>query len=489
MVPNLTKGRGIKGTALYVLHDERTLEEKAIGAEYTPDYQTAERVGFTATRNLSTDDAGLAWRLMCQTAKERDQLKQAAGVHKGGREAKYQCGHLSLSWEHGAKPDAAEMQRAAEGALTALGWEKLQALIVEHKDHEHAHCHIVVNLVDPETGKIAPNIKNDHEVLQRWAHDYEQETGRVVCRNRAERYAAQEQAEQRDQVQQAERRKWLPRHEWEAQRRAEREATQREQADQRAASLAEAKAQIREKAAEQREQHRKEWADLYKRHRQEDFALEKRDQRQDRELARAIKNPEERAAYFNRHAAELWQAHGEKKFATTEALLAPSQLHAATEKAQATRRAEQEARHAAEKAELAAKVEQARHEAQREIWKAHNERVKGKERDPEPTRPVSPAEAELKRYGDQRAAAAKARQDRAAGFARPDPAAEDPAKKTAADPARDSTRTDQQKAKPEPEKGKPANTNERDGYAEWLAMQRARSQRERERDRRRERER
>ena len=269
MIPNLTKGAGIKGTALYVLHDERQLEDVALGDMLSPEAQSAERVGFTATRNLPTDNPELAWRLMCTTAKNQDELKRAAGVHAGGRRTEKFCGHLSLSWEHGEQPGREEMLKAADGALTAMGWEKLQALIVEHKDHDHAHCHIVVNLIDPETGKAAPNAKNDYEKLQAWAYEYEKERGKIVCADRAR--AIEEKAAGVDRQQQDEKpKRWLSRSEWEAQRDAAKAAGQerwKEQQADRAAVLQETKAQARTVAAEVREEFRPEWAELYKKQR------------------------------------------------------------------------------------------------------------------------------------------------------------------------------------------------------------------------------
>lgn len=370
MVPNLTKGAGIKGTALYVLHDERTLEEKAIGWELGEEYQSAHRRGFTDTRNLSTDNPDLAWRLMCATAKNHKELKQAAGIHKGGRQTEKFCGHMSLSWEHDAAPDKAEMLRAAEGALTALGWEKLQALIVEHTDHDHAHCHIVVNLIDPETGKAAPNAKGDYEKLQKWAFEYESQRGKIVCDRRAERMQAAEQ-----EAPKPERRQWLPRKEWEAQRRAEREAAKAADAQQRRAIMAETMAKMRQNAADVREAFRGEWAALYREQRAELAKMDRQQAAQDRQLEKALGTHSGRVQFFNQHRDELWQALEGKQFATVEALTSPRTLTAAMQQAQAAQREQLDKMQAAAKADLAARVEAARHHGEREIWHDHKERV------------------------------------------------------------------------------------------------------------------
>lgn len=201
MIPKLIKGRGIKGVALYVLFDKRAQPDGKPGPEPVPRppagtvfeeiafdrAQTSERVGFTATRNLSTDDPHEAWRLMCQTAILQDDLRAKAGVRAGGRKTENQVGHLSLSWHPDENPDQAEMERAADSALKAMGWDHLEAMIVEHTDEAHKHVHIIVCMIDPETGRTAPNRQNDFaRVLQPWAYEFEKAQGRIRCADRAE---------------------------------------------------------------------------------------------------------------------------------------------------------------------------------------------------------------------------------------------------------------------------------------------------------------
>lgn len=70
MVPRIprTKGKGVgtsfKGTAAYLLHDEGQA-------------QTSDRVLWTDTRNLATDNPDQAWRVMAATAMDSDRLKRA----------------------------------------------------------------------------------------------------------------------------------------------------------------------------------------------------------------------------------------------------------------------------------------------------------------------------------------------------------------------------------------------------------------------------
>ena len=380
MMPNLSKGAGIKGAALYVLHDERSLEDRAIGRELTPDQQTAGRVGFTATRNLSTDNPELAWRLMCATAKSQEELKRASGQKMTGRKAEKFCGHLSLSWEHQTQPDRAEMLRAADGALKALGWEKLQALIVQHKDHEHAHIHIVVNLVDPETGRIAPT-SNDRHKVQEWADKYDEARGLNVAPNRRAKVKARERQEPTP-----ERKRAHTRAEWEAGQRAANDdrptpRTRAEKVDAYRAAVAQA-----------REAMRPEWGEHYKQQRSEAAKLARLHREQRREFERAAtprrtlepspyKGAAVRAtaprrtellAFYNRHRETIWRGLEGQKVTTSAALLSPAVMHTALEKAQAQDRAAQSVAADTRRAALVEKMAAARQQAQREIFWQHD---------------------------------------------------------------------------------------------------------------------
>ena len=67
MVPRIAKtGRSFKGAALYYLHDEQA--------------QTSERVAFTMTLNLPTDDPDRAMAHMVDTATHAAALKARAGL-------------------------------------------------------------------------------------------------------------------------------------------------------------------------------------------------------------------------------------------------------------------------------------------------------------------------------------------------------------------------------------------------------------------------
>ena len=102
--------------------------------------------------------------------------------------------HYTLSWAKDESPDRAEMNRAADQTLKALGLERHQALIVAHRDTDHPHLHVVANRVDPETGKAA-KLGNDRLKLANWAERWERDRGGIKCpervTNREKREAGQ----------------------------------------------------------------------------------------------------------------------------------------------------------------------------------------------------------------------------------------------------------------------------------------------------------
>ena len=81
------------------------------------------------------------------------------------------------------------MRETAADALRALGMENRQAVIVEHTDRPHKHVHVIVNLVDPETGQAVPLSNDDHK-LDRWADDYEVSQGVIRSPERRAKFHA-----------------------------------------------------------------------------------------------------------------------------------------------------------------------------------------------------------------------------------------------------------------------------------------------------------
>lgn len=177
-------GHSFKGSMAYYLHDKKQEQDAA-----HPD--TAARVAWTESRNLSVADPELATGVMIATARQADELKAAAGVKATGR--KSTAGPVfafSLGWHPSEAEglDKAEMLRAADHALQVLKLGDRQAVIVAHRDTAHPHVHVIVNRVCPQTGKSAVIAKPDVLKLDKWANDYEQARGKIVSPNRAAKY-------------------------------------------------------------------------------------------------------------------------------------------------------------------------------------------------------------------------------------------------------------------------------------------------------------
>ncbi len=190
MVPKVTKtGTSFKGAMAYYLHDKGE--------------QTAERVDWTHTLNLATDDPEAAWKIMAATAQSADQLKQQAGIRAGRKAGSDVVYAYSLGWhpDERGKISRAEMVRAAKESLKAIGAADRQAVIVAHNDADHPHVHVIVNRVSPENGKMLGR-HNDFKKLEKWALDYRRERGEELdyCPKREAKAQAAEQTAKGEKV-------------------------------------------------------------------------------------------------------------------------------------------------------------------------------------------------------------------------------------------------------------------------------------------------
>lgn len=180
-----TKGRAtgtsFKGVFAYLQHDKRNEGQAA--------NDTGERVDWQAFRNLATDSPDMAWRIMMATANQQDALKREAGQSAAGNKSDKVVFHYSLGWHPDEKDrlSKAEMLRAADESLRALGAEGHQAAIIAHNDTKHPHVHVVINRVHPEHGKML-DLWKYQERLSKWAMSYEQERGKIYCENRVENW-------------------------------------------------------------------------------------------------------------------------------------------------------------------------------------------------------------------------------------------------------------------------------------------------------------
>lgn len=126
-----------------------------------------ERVAWSASRNLPTDDPELAGKIMRATAAQNVRVKQPVY-------------HLALSFDPGDQVDRAAMLRVADRVIEALDLQSHQILIVAHRDRGHPHMHLLVNRVHPETGLVW-NRWQDRAVIQQVLREQERALGlRIV---------------------------------------------------------------------------------------------------------------------------------------------------------------------------------------------------------------------------------------------------------------------------------------------------------------------
>jgi len=171
MVPRITKrGHSFKGAAQYYLHDKNA--------------QTDERVAWTHTHNLPTNDPQKGFGWMAHTAIHADRLKHEAGVNKTGRKSTAGVVYsFFLSWHPDQNPSQETQQQAALDTLTKLRLSDHEAIVIAHRDEAHPHVHIICNLVHPESGKVAvPSY--DRLTLSKWAENLERADGEILCEQR-----------------------------------------------------------------------------------------------------------------------------------------------------------------------------------------------------------------------------------------------------------------------------------------------------------------
>jgi len=187
-------GNSFAGIAKYVLHDK----DRAT---------TSDRVAWTETRNLATDDPHVAWRIMAATAMDQSRIKQQAGGRATAKPSKGSVLHYTLSWREDEVEGLTreEMLQAADESLKLFGRNKSkknirqfadehQVLIVCHDDEPHPHVHIIVNRVHPGHGLILVT-SNDFKKLSRWAEKRERDNGKILCEQRVKNNAARDRGE------------------------------------------------------------------------------------------------------------------------------------------------------------------------------------------------------------------------------------------------------------------------------------------------------
>jgi hypothetical protein len=183
-----SNGGSFRGAGAYYLHDKS--DDASLDKALKP--QTAERVWFSETRNCMNNDPFRALDEMWGVAEDQAYLKMQAGVKRGGRVCEDAVKTMSLSWHKDDAPSPEHMIEAADAFLKQMKWDEHQAVLVGHNDTDHRHIHIILNRVNPNTGRTLDDFR-EQKRAQSWALDYEREHGQVRCEKRE--VNAQKQAE------------------------------------------------------------------------------------------------------------------------------------------------------------------------------------------------------------------------------------------------------------------------------------------------------
>ncbi len=184
-------GHSFKGAFAYYLHDKRP-------DPTGPHPGTAERVAWMEVLNLAHDDPAYVQGVMIATARNAEQIKRQAGIKATGRKATGGAVFAySIQWhpENETIPDRAGMLEIARETLKILGAEDRQVAFIAHTDTPHPHVHIVINRVDPATGRVLVLHKNADK-LDEWAAKYERDRGEIVSPNRDAKHEARKRRPQ-----------------------------------------------------------------------------------------------------------------------------------------------------------------------------------------------------------------------------------------------------------------------------------------------------
>jgi len=123
-----------------------------------------DRVDWIASRNLcDIDDPEIAGRLMAATAEQSLRIQKPVY-------------HVSIAFDPHDPVNRPRMELVADRVLDNLGLSEHQAMFLAHRDREHAHVHIVVNRVHPDTG-VAWERWQDHPKIERTLRGMERELG------------------------------------------------------------------------------------------------------------------------------------------------------------------------------------------------------------------------------------------------------------------------------------------------------------------------
>lgn len=319
---------------------------KGIASYLTKPREDQHRALWTATQNVGTENIDMAARIMAATAMNAERMKAENGGDGRGRKAtKGPVYHTIMSWDESRHPDAQHQEETARALLAKLGLDRAQAVMVGHNDNGKTHLHIVVNLVDPETGKRI-DIGNDHNKMSSFRKQYARENGidldqLMPNQSRNEALREEAKAEKQRRAQQPEQeapspiedyrrgRRRLSRDEWNAMKaelferqKAEREAVKAEQggdwaaakqvlADRREQEKARFKAAYEDAREQLKAEMKPHWDQFYARQKAEREAVKVQQKNDWHEAKRVI--ADRKARNKDRFSAALAHARAELK--------------------------------------------------------------------------------------------------------------------------------------------------------------------------------
>ena len=162
------RGRSFAGASAYYLHDKQAT--------------TSERVAWTHSENIGTQDAELGFRWMAATSIAANEAKAASRAR--GRRIEKPVWTIALSWAPGEEPSREHMVETAKSWLASRKLDKHQVVMVSHQDEGYHHLHLVVNLVSTDTLKInKAAVSHAKRQSSLWAERYEREHG-IHCQQR-----------------------------------------------------------------------------------------------------------------------------------------------------------------------------------------------------------------------------------------------------------------------------------------------------------------
>lgn len=186
MIVKIIKGGTFSGTGNYVYYKTEhgvreaageLARERGLGGP-TPDIVDevraqirAGRVAWAECHYLPTAEPDVAVRMMEATAALNERVSAPAY-------------HFVVSWKEGENVPVETQKQVARQTLERMGMTGLEAVAVGHMDTEKPHFHVLVNRIDPETGK-AWSKHNDARRFSKVMHGLEKEHNFAVVKGRS----------------------------------------------------------------------------------------------------------------------------------------------------------------------------------------------------------------------------------------------------------------------------------------------------------------